>query len=42
MKRLVIYLALGCALLLQPLSSTEKSKEAGIMANMPKVGDLGA
>ena len=39
MKRF-IYLALGCALIAQPLSSAEKSKESEIMANMPKVGDL--
>jgi Ni/Co efflux regulator RcnB len=39
MKRLILW-AVACAVLAQPLSSAEKSKESETMANMPKVGDL--
>ena len=40
MKQLIVSFVLACAVLVQPLSSAEKTKETGIMPDMPKVGDL--
>jgi hypothetical protein len=37
MKRLIVSLALACAVLVQPLSSADKNKE---VPSMPKVGDI--
>ena len=40
MNRLIVWAAMACAVLVQSLLSAEKNKEAGVVANMPKVGDI--